>query len=444
VEPPPAPSASAAPPASPPAGGQEPGPRPPLYGPSAVLRKVRKSAKQAAPWSGAGRKPWIVAGLVLLGTTIVVPFVAPKWAAANERLATLASLTFLLAVPGLVMKMGRRAILVAAAIVVVLYGLSAYGGLALHLRWGGIDLQVQDLFLVAILASFGIFLLAGLNLVLILEEVVYDIHRVLIHPRNRAWLAAPTLLCLALAVGLPRWEARGGPHLQLLWLSAVVWAVLLALWWLVRLASRLRGGDAIVRELHLLAFCVLGTAGIADGFGYLEQAETLVPSLVAYLVLVGTWVYTNYTTLQRAHFILRGRDSGPWIALLLSASFAIIAHANALYRLEGSAATADLLRQRVGYLLFGLAAGVAFLLARGLWRGFQELTGDTRLSAGSRRAAAQAGRVAGSILATEERVERATATVYRTLDRILPGTSRPPERQPHEPLLDSEGLGPKS
>ncbi len=399
-----------------------------------MLKRIRRLGQPTAPFRKGGLGPWLVVSIGLLATTILVPFVAPKWAGLDERIATLAALTFLLAAPGLAMRMGRRAVWIAASVVAVLYGLSAWGGLALHL---------EDLFLVAVLVSFGIFLLAGLNLVLVLEEMVYDIHRLLVHPRNRAWMGAPFLLVAALSLGLPWWEAHGGPGFPVLYTAAVACSLLLGLWWLVRGAYRIGGEDAIVRELHLLAFSVLAAAGLAEAIGYLQRAESLVPSVVAYLSLIGTWVYVNYTTLQRAHFILKAQDAGPWVAILLSASFAIVAHANALFRAEGTVAVQDLLGRRVTYMILGIAAGVVFLVARGLWRGFTAMTQESRLPAGSRRAAAQAGKVAGSLLATEQKVEQATLLVFKAIDRVLPGERSPPQRHPRPWELDGEGLGPR-
>src|SRR5207244_4422543 len=119
---------------------------------------------------------------------IVLPFTAPRLAPLSQRAATLASLVFLVATPGLVMGMGRRAFLVATVLVLALYGLTAWGGIAFHL---------EDLFVVAVLMGFAVFSLAGFNLVFVLEEMVYDAHR-LLHLRSRAWLALPTLLALAL------------------------------------------------------------------------------------------------------------------------------------------------------------------------------------------------------------------------------------------------------
>ncbi|MEK6984976.1 MAG: hypothetical protein AABX89_01165 [Candidatus Thermoplasmatota archaeon] len=402
--------------------------------PLPILRRARRPGITAASFHGQGWGVWTAAGITLLVASILIPLLRPEWAGLTERIATLAALMFLLAAPGLVMGMGTRAVWIAGIVVLFLYALSVGGGFALRL---------EDLFLVAVLVSFGLFLLAGLNLVLVLEEMVYDIHRVLLHPRQRSWLALPFLLFAALSLGLPFWEARGGPSLPFLYGSAVACTILVGAWWLVRAARNIRGSDEIVREIHLLCFSLLAAGALTEGIRPLQEAETLVPSVVAYLILIGTWIYVNYTTLQRAHFLLKARDAGPWIAILLAASFAIVAHAQVLYRTAGTEAVQDLTGQRISFMIFGVGAGVLFLVARGLWRGFEAMTNEARLSAASRRRAAQASKVASSILATEHKVEEATLLVFKAIDRIIPGSSQPPQRQPKPWELDGEGIGPR-
>lgn len=398
-----------------------------------LLRRAKKAGATKAAFRAGGWGRWVTAALALLTATILLPFLAPQWAGLSERAATLAALAFLLAAPGLAMGMRSRAIAVATVVVLLLYGLSASGAVALHL---------EDLFLVTVLVSFGLFVLAGFNLVLILEEMVYDIHRLVLHPRNHLWFALPFILFALLALGLPMWAARGGPGLPIVYGAAVACTVVVGLWWMLRAALRIRE-EAVTREVHLLAFSVLAASLLAEGIRYLQEAEELIPSVVAYLILIGTWIYVNYTTLQRAHFLLRARDPGPWIAILLSASFAIVAHAQSLFQKAGTAAVQDLTGVRVGYMVGGVAAGVLFLVVRGAWRGVNALAQEVRLSEASRRAAERAGRVAGTLLATENKVEEATLLVFKAIDRVLPGTQQPPQRHPRPWELDGEGIGPR-
>jgi hypothetical protein len=271
--------------------------------------------------------------------------------------------------------------------------------------------------------SFGIFALAGFNLVFVLEELVYDGHR-LLHLRSRAWLALPTLLALALALLIPTMERHGGPHLPALWVASILVASGMLGWWAVRSVSPAEDDGLIVREMHLLILGALGATALADGIHYLQEASGLVPSLVAYLALLGTWVYVSYTTLQRTHFLLRGTNALPWVAILLSASFAIVAHAQALFVIKGSGAVEDLVGKRVTFMVVGVWVGIAFYAARTGWRLLASLA-VTRQGA-VRTVANRGARFAGGVLATERLVEKTTYRVYKGLDRVLPGSHHPP------------------
>lgn len=378
------------------------------------LQRLRRAGHNPAGFHPRHTSFWLVAGIVLLAVAIVLPFLAPSLAALSQRLATLASLVFLVATPGLVMGMGRRAFLVGAVLVLLLYGLTASSGLAFHL---------EDLFVVAVVMSFAIFSLAGFNLVFVLEEMVYDAHR-LLHLRSRAWLALPTLLALALALLLPVWERHGGLHLPALWGASVLVSAGMLGWWAVRALEPIPNDAAIVREMHLLVLGALAATGLADAIRYLQEASGLVPSLVAYVALLGTWVYVSYTTLQRTHFLLRGTNALPWVSILLSASFAIVAHAQALFLAQGTGAVEHLVGQRVTYMVIGAWIGIGFYAARAVWRLLAGLAATRR---GAMRAVAKEGaRVASGVLATERLVEQATYQLYKGMDRVLPGSHRPP------------------
>ncbi|HUR61074.1 MAG TPA: hypothetical protein VM286_01750 [Candidatus Thermoplasmatota archaeon] len=379
------------------------------------LQRLRRAGHDPSGFHPRHTSFWLVAGILLLAIAILLPFAAPGLAPLSQRTATLASLVFLVATPGLVMGMGRRAILVATVFVALLYGLTAWGGLALHL---------EDLFVAAVVMSFAIFALAGFNLVFVLEEMVYDAHR-LLHLSRRAWLAVPTLLALALALLIPGWERASGLRFPALWVSSVLVSMVMLGWWATRAVSPVHNNATVVREMHLLILGALGACALADAIQYLQHASGLVPSLAAYLALLGTWVYVSYTTLQRTHFLLRGRNALPWVSILLSASFAIVAHAQTLFLAEGSDAVEDLVGQRVTYMVIGVWTGIGFYAARGVWR---LLSGVARVREGAVRTVAKEGaRVASSVAATERLVEAATYRIYKGLDRVIPGAQQPPE-----------------
>lgn len=393
-----------------------------------VLKRLKEVGLNPSAFSRKGTAPWVIAGIVLLAITIILPWLAPSLAGLTERLATLAALGFLLAAPGLVFRMGPRAFAVAFIVVLALYAVTAWTGLAFRTK--------EDLFAIAVITSFAIFTLAGFNLVFVLEEVVFDLHR-LFHPRNQAWLALPTAVVFALAIGLPWWFLHGGPRLVFLWGAAFASAVLLAVWWSIRILRPRETRGEVLRSLHLLAFSLIAATGLADGVVYLKAGEELLPSIVAYVVLLGTWVYVSYTTLQRTHFLLRGRDALPWVSLMLAASFAIVAHAQTQYQAEGTKAVVDLVGLRVNYMIVGVWIGLAFYGGHSIWVTLRVLTHTRRLGPRSRAVAAQAARLAGGVVATERIVEKATYKLYEGLDRVLPGTASPPTQprplEPHTP-----------
>lgn len=380
-----------------------------------MLVRLKSLGLSPTAFSRKGTAPYVIAGIVLLGVTILVPYFAPRFATLTDRLATLAALGFLLAAPGLVFRMGRRAFAVAFVLVLGLYALTA---------WTGFAFGIEDLFVIALITSFAIFTLAGFNLVFVIEEMVFDLHR-LFHPRNRAWLALPTAIVFALAIGLPWWRLHGGPALVYLWIASFASSVLLAGWWSVRLL-RPRGSGEVLRSLHLLAFTVIAATGLADGVVYLKAGEALLPSIVAYVALLGTWVYVSYTTLQRTHFLLRGRDAMPWISLMLSASFAIVAHAQSQVSFEGKSALQSLVGLRVNYMIIGVWIGLAFYGGHSVWVALRAITRTRRLGPRTRAVANQASRVVGGVVTTERLVESVAYRAYERLDRVIPGTSQPP------------------
>jgi hypothetical protein len=383
------------------------------------LRRLRKAGHDPEPFRARART-WLALGVVALAILALVPVLAPAWSTLTQRLATLLSLVFLMAAVGLWLGMRARAFAVAATFVLGLYALTSWTPL--------LAVPFQDFFVVAVLVSFAIFALAGFNLVFVLEEVVYDAHA-RVHVAGRGWQALPTALCVLLAVALPLWRAyAGGPSLPALWLAAVVGGLLLLAWWAIAWASDLHE-TIVLRELHLFVLGALAATALADGVraaGRLHSLPSLVPSLFAYLVLIGTWVYVSYTTLQRTHFLLRGDNWRPWVAILLGASFAILAHSQVLVEREGASAVADLVDLRISYLIAGVWLGIAFYAGRGFTRVVRYAQATGALGGRSARIASGAGKVAGGLLVPGRVLEGAATAVFKGLDAALPGHHEPP------------------
>jgi len=158
----------------------------------------------------------------------------------------------------------------------------------------------------------------------------------------------------------------------------------------------------------------------------LVQQTGFLPSLIVYMLLIGTWVYVSYTTLQRTQFLLRADNALPWLCILLSASFALLQHASFHYRVEGVVAVAVLVQQRVAYLVIGLWAGIGFYVVHGMWRVLRAIRDDRRMKPRGRILAGSLARFTESILGTERRLEVAAATLFEGMDLLLPGTHRPP------------------
>lgn len=394
------------------------------------LARLRHAGHDEEGFHAPRVSSWFRLGVLAVGVLAVLPFLAPGLSGLTERLANLGALVFLVSAVGLWLGLGGRAFLVAFTLVAVLYAATA---------WTPLAFPLADFFVVAVVASFMVFALAGFNLVFVLEEVVYDVH-VRLHVRHRVWEALPTIVVLGLSFALPLWSERGGPSFPALWSASVASTLVLLGWWFIAVVNRVPGGT-VLRELHLLVVGALLASGAADGIGQLSRLQSLlIPSLVAYLLLIGTWVYVTYTTLQRTHFLLRGEDPAPWVAILLGASLAIVAHAQVLFATEGSRAVTDLVNTRLKYLSLGLWVGVAFYVARSLARILVYVRDTSELSARGQRVAGQAARVAGTIEGTGERaLQGAANVVLRGIDHALPGPSAPPKK-PAGWELDDDAL----
>ncbi len=352
--------------------------------------------------------------LAMLPLATQDPVTRAQVASITERLTTVGALSFLIAAPGYWLGLGHRSLAIAGAIVVALYAATAWLG-----GTGG----VNDVFVVARVLAFLIFGLAGFNLVFVLEEMIYDGHRLLPH-RRRGWLALPFFLDAALCLFLPWWWGNGGLFLPTFWIAAMITTAMLGSWWFIRLVNQIDLRQIVIRELHLFAAGILAAGLLADAVQYLVDVEGLMPSLLAYGALLATWVYVSYTTLQRTHLLLRGRNAAPWAAILLAATFAIVAHGQELFLKQGTVAVQDLFTQRMDFMIYGVWIAIAFYAVRGVWRALRLVTALRTLTPRGRHVAQQAARVARGVLGTERVVEQATRGLFMGLDRALPGHAR--------------------
>lgn len=371
--------------------------------------------------------PWLALGGGALVATIVLTVLWPAGGPVLERAATLLALYFFVVAIGAWAGLGVRSVWVGAVAVGLLYLASFATRLV----------DVHDIFLLSLILGLFMFVLAGFNLLFVLEEVIYDAHR-LMRLGSPWWGAVPAAATLGLVAGIPLAEAAFGLHAPTLHAAAIGAVILLAVVWSVRFATS--SSIAIVREADLLVAGLLAGAGLADLVSLLRGTTGLVPSIVAYAAIVGTWLYVSFTTLQRAQYFMRATDVVPWTAVLLSSGFAVLAHVHAQYRASGALAFPDLVNVRVGYLLVGLWIGLAFFLLRGLWRILVFLRDEGNLGTGARRIAGSLARLTEEVLTSEQRAERATRRALGALDRIVPG-HRPaarPQRAPR-PLDVREG-----
>lgn len=385
-----------------------------------ILRRLRSRGHDPRSFTKRRALPWFLFGGVLLALLALGPFLFPVANPWVERVATVLALFFFLSAVGFWFRMGYRALGIAAFLVVLLYAATAWTSL----------LEVRDIFVLTVLVGFFLFTLAGFNLLFVLEEVLYDAHR-LLHLRHPLWAVLPTVIVGALLAALPVLEELTGQGFGTLRTLTPVLAAVLILGWGLRLAIP-QVGVGFTREVHLLVAGALAGAGLADAVSLLRGTTGLLPSVIGYLAILGTWMYISFTSLQRAQYFLRARDVKPWVALLLSASFAVLAHTHAQFDVGGERALVDLLDLRVAYLVLGIWLGLAFFVLRGLWRVLLFIRDQREVGRRTRVVAGRLARVTEGLLETEHRVEDATFRVYSVLERFIPGRhrrGRPPGRR---------------
>lgn len=357
-------------------------------------------------------RPWVVASIALLAAAAFVPVQWPAAAPAIQRAAPLLSLFFFLAAVGHWLRLGRRSFLAAGTLTGIVYALTA---------WGPATFGYDDFFIVALLSSFLVFALAGFNLVFIVEEAVFDLHRI-VRLDRAGWRFGPTLAVFILAAGLPwlpAWDA-----LWSLWIASLVSTVLMGGWWFVRAFNTIREGP-VLRELHILVVSVMLMAASIDGVRLAGAVRGFLLPVIGYVLLVATWLYVSYTTLHRTSLLLRARNGVPWLLIMLSASFALVEHALLHYRVEQGLGVTVLLNQRLAYLVVGMGIGMAFYLAQASWRLLQNLRDDRRFSPRGRIIAGRMARVAEDVFLAEQRIIEGTAyQIYTGVDSLWPGRRR--------------------
>lgn len=375
-----------------------------------VVRRLRGDKKGPQGFIQPHILRWVILGVASLSTLVILAFLEPELSNIIVHASTALALFFLLFALGLVVGLGRRAPVVATVVTGLLYGLTAWTPLV----------GVRPVFVLGVLVAFFIFALAGFNVLFVVEEVLFDIHRNL-HIRGTWWNAIPTFIILG-TTPLVYWLL---PELGLRWptlkIAMPFVVLLLAVAWIARLQA---GPHAIklVQEAHFLSIGTITGAGLADIVTMLGEVEGIIPSIIAYLTIIVTWLFVSFNTLQRAQYFLRGADVLPWMALLFASAFAVLAHVQFLYGTAGAPGLAAVSEVRIWYLVFGVWVGLAFFVIRGTWRFVRFVRDEKKLGPRTRRTAGRFARIMEELLGSSSRAKRATGRVLQTVDRGIPGS----------------------
>ncbi len=373
-----------------------------------VARRLRGDQKGPRGFVQPHIIRWVILGVASLSTLLILAFLEPGLSNLIVHASTALALFFLLFAMGLVVNLGRRAAIVAAVVTLLLYGLTAWTPLV----------GVRSVFVLGVLVAFVIFGLAGFNFLFLVEEVLFDIHRQL-HFRGTLWHAIPSFIILG-TTPLVYWLL---PQLGLRWptlkIAMPFVVLLLAVAWGVRLKAGPHA-DKLVQEGHFLSIGTITGAGLADIVTMLEQVEGILPSIIAYLTLIVTWLFVTFTTLQRAQYFLRGSDVLPWMALLFAAAFSVLAHVQFLYGTAGAPGLAAVTEVRIWYLVFGVWLGLFFFVVRGTWRFVRFIRDEKRLGPRTRRTAGRFARIMEELLGSSRRAKRATGRVMRGVEQSIP------------------------
>jgi hypothetical protein len=369
-----------------------------------VMRRIRADRRATSPLRDPAQRNFLMAGLLLLIVLGSFPFLKVDWSVGAERIATIASLFFLLAAGGQAFGLGARSFLVAAVGVSMLYILTA---------WTWFFFEFDDFFIIAVLVSFLVFVMAGFYLILLLEDGVAWLQDRVSPDQPRGsrvvFLLAVTLVGVLPTIGV-YWI-----WFKLIWVTSVIGVVILGSWWIVHVKRRLHP-DPVMRDLDLLVLGSISAVGLAELISRIREETHLLPGIVAYVSLLATWLYLSYVTVRRTQALLKHNDPGPWLSILFAAAFSIVAHAERRFRFDVDYAADSLLGQRVIYLLTGIWLGVGFFATRASWTALQHVRDTKALSVKGRKVARAAARLTEELLETEEFLDATAGSLFRKMD----------------------------
>ncbi|MGB1697332.1 MAG: hypothetical protein ACPHK8_02920 [Thermoplasmatota archaeon] len=370
-----------------------------------VMRRIRADRRATSPLRDPLQRSILMAGLALLIALASLPFTQVQWSLPAERIATIASLFFLVAAGGQVFGLKGRSFIIAFFVVGALYGLTSLGQFVF---------EFEDFFVIAVLVSFLIFVMAGFYLTLLLEDGIAWVQD-RVSPEEPQGSLVVFLLATILMGTLP---ALGAFWIwfKWLWVTSLIGVVILGAWWAVHVKRNLHP-DPVMRDLDLLVAGTLAAVGLAEVVSRIREESHFVPSVLAYVALLGTWLYLSYVTVRRTQALLKHNDPGPWLSILFAAAFSIIAHAERRFRIDVDYATDSLLGLRVAYLLAGIWIGIAFFAIRASWTTLQHVRDTAKLGTKGRKLARAAARVTEELLEAEQRIDDAAESFFTGLDR---------------------------
>lgn len=328
--------------------------------PHAPLLKRMRVRRQEASTAGRNPRRHAWGGMALAVVLILLSLLGPGFAAVAGRLAYLGSMGALIACFGFLMGRGNRAYIASGVGVALLYALSNLG-----LLFG-----VSDIYFLVLLSSLILYLIAGINLLFVVESLLYDIHRAA-HGHTAATLLIPIGVLLILASLL---VPLGDLGYSLGTVKAVLPLVAFLLLLAAGLALRYRHRfHAIHQEIHLLITGLIVGAAIADAISFLPRTSGLLPGLLGYFILLATWFLVGFRMLHKAQMVLPRTEGRAWAMLLTAALLAVVGHSQERFAHAGQAGVESLTTVRIIYLGVGVWIGLFYFGVRGCIRLFRLL-----------------------------------------------------------------------
>lgn len=371
-----------------------------------VMRRIRADQRASSPFRDPGQRTFLIFGGLLLAFLTSLPFWADQWTIGAERMATLASLFFLVAAGGQAFGLKARSFLVSFLVVAFLYVATAW-------TWFVFDLE--DFFILAVIVSFLIFIMAGFYITLLLEDGVAWVQD-RVSPEEPQG-SAVMLLTSAVMMGVLPALGAYVIWLKWLWIASVVGVAILGSWWLVHIKKNLHP-DPVMHDLDLLIAGILAAVGLAEVVTRFREQAAL-PGILAYGALLLTWFYLSYMTVRRTQVLIKHRDPGPWISILFAAAFSVVAHALRRFRFDAAYAADSLLGQRIVYLEAGIWIGITYFALRSSWTALKHIRDNTNMSPKSRRFARAAARVTEEILEVEQKMDKGTSRFFHGVDEAI-------------------------